>query len=152
MMGISAVTSGSNMSKDEIDQAIRDAENYANADKEKKEAVENFNSAQSVAISIEQNLKDLDGKISPDDKNRLETMIQEIKSITDHQNVAEVTKEIGDELKQKTEALTNEAQNVFAKVYNPNSGYQTNTEYQETQNNDQTQNDDDVIDGEFKEV
>jgi molecular chaperone DnaK len=146
------ITSGSNMSKDEIDQAIRDAENYANADKEKKEAVENFNSAQSVAISIEQNLKDLDGKISPDDKNRLETMIQEIKSITDHQNVAEVTKEIGDELKQKTEALTNEAQNVFAKVYNPNSGYQTNTEYQETQNNDQTQNDDDVIDGEFKEV
>lgn len=146
------ITSGSNMSKDEIDQAIRDAENYANADKEKKEAVENFNSAQSVAISIEQNLKDLDGKISPDDKNRLETMIQEIKSITDHQNVAEVTKEIGDELKQKTEALTNEAQNVFAKVYNLNSGYQTNTEYQETQNNDQTQNDDDVIDGEFKEV
>lgn len=146
------ITSGSNMSKDEIDRAVRDAENYANADKEKKEAVENFNSAQSVAISIEQNLKDLDGKISPDDKNRLETMIQEIKSITDHQNVAEVTKEIGDELKQKTEALTNEAQNVFAKVYNPNSGYQTNTEYQETQNNDQTQNDDDVIDGEFKEV
>lgn len=146
------ITSGSNMSKDEIDRAVRDAENYANADKEKKEAVENFNSAQSVAISIEQNLKDLDEKISPDDKNRLETMIQEIKSITDHQNVAEVTKEIGDELKQKTEALTNEAQNVFAKVYNPNSGYQTNTEYQETQNNDQTQNDDDVIDGEFKEV
>lgn len=145
------ITSGSNMSKDEIDRAVRDAENYANADKEKKEAVENFNSAQSVAISIEQNLKDLDEKISPDDKNRLETMIQEIKSITDHQNVAEVTKEIGDELKQKTEALTNEAQNVFAKVYNPNSGYQTNTEYQETQNNDQTQNDD-VIDGEFKEV
>ena len=146
------ITSGSNMSKDEIDRAVRDAENYANADKEKKEAVENFNSAQSVAISIEQNLKDLDGKISPDDKNRLETMIQEIKSITDHQNVAEVTKEIGDELKQKTEALTNEAQNVFAKVYNPNSGYQANTEYQETQNNDQTPNDDDVIDGEFKEV
>lgn len=146
------ITSGSNMSKDEIDRAVRDAENYANADKEKKEAVENFNSAQSVAISIEQNLKDLDEKISPNDKNRLETMIQEIKSITDHQNVAEVTKEIGDELKQKTEALTNEAQNVFAKVYNPNSGYQTNTEYQETQNNDQTQNDDDVIDGEFKEV
>lgn len=73
------ITSGSNMSKDEIDRAVRDAENYANADKEKKEAVENFNSAQSVAISIEQNLKDLDGKISPDDKNRLETMIQEIK-------------------------------------------------------------------------
>ena len=99
------ITSGSNMSKDEIDRAVRDAENYANADKEKKEAVENFNSAQSVAISIEQNLKDLDGKISPDDKNRLETMIQEIKSITDHQNVAEVTKEIGDELKQKNRSI-----------------------------------------------
>lgn len=143
------ITSGSNMSQADIEKAIKEAESYAAADKEKKEAVENFNMAQGVAASIEQNLKNLDGKISVSERTKLEDMIREIRYVTDNQDISTITPEIGKKLKAKADALTEEAQNVFASVYQ-NSYANSSTPNDESEN--QKAPEDDVIDGEFKEV
>lgn len=143
------ITSGSNMSQADIEKAVRDAENFAAADKEKKEAIENFNMAQGVAASIEQNLRDLEGKISDSGRAKLEGMIREIRSVTDNQDISTVTPEVGRELKAKADALTEEAQNVFASVYQNNYA-NSSTSNDESENSKTPE--DDVIDGEFKEV
>lgn len=144
------ITSGSNMSKADIEKAVREAECFASADKEKKEAIDDFNMAQGVASSIEQNLKDLDRKISDSGKAKLEDMIREIRSITDKQDINMVTPEIGRELKAKADALTEEAQNVFASVYR--NSYTTEGNQSNNDESGAEVSKDDVIDGEFKEV
>ena len=145
------ITSGSNMSKDDIDRAVREAESFAAADKEKKEAIDNFNQAQGVASSIEQNLNDLGDKLNSSDKELLMQKINDIKSITEHKDVQTITLEEGRKLKEKAESLTNEAQRVFSSIYNQNnnSGY---AGYQSQQNSNSSSNDDNVVDGDFTEV
>ena len=145
------ITSGSNMSKDDIDRAVREAESFAAADKEKKEAIDNFNQAQGVASSIEQNLNDLGDKLNSSDKDLLMQKINDIKSITEHKDVQTITPEEGRKLKEKAELLTNEAQKVFSSIYNQNnnSGY---AGYQSQQNSNSSSNDDNVVDGDFTEV
>lgn len=145
------ITSGSNMSKDDIDRAVREAESFAAADKEKKEAIDNFNQAQGVVSSIEQNLNDLGDKLNSSDKDLLMQKINDIKSITEHKDVQTITLEEGRKLKEKAESLTNEAQRVFSSIYNQNnnSGY---AGYQSQQNSNNSSNDDNVVDGDFTEV
>ena len=141
------ITSGSNMSDADIERAVKEAESFAAADKEKKEAIENFNNAQSIATSIEQNLKDLDGKINNEDKQKLENRIREIRDITEHQDIQLITPDIGLKLKNKAEQLTEEAQQIFSDIYNnkADTGNASSQEYKE-------QETDNVVDGEFKEV
>ena len=145
------ITSGSNMSKDDIDRAVREAESFAAADKEKKEAIDNFNQAQGVASSIEQNLNDLGDKLNSSDKDLLMQKINDIKSITEHKDVQTITPEEGRKLKENAELLTNEAQRIFSSIYNQNnnSGY---AGYQSQQNSNSSSNDDNVVDGDFTEV
>ena len=143
------ITSGSNMSQADIERAIKEAQAFAAADKAQKEAIDNFNIAQGAASSIEQNLKDLEGKIAASEKMKLEAMIKEIKDITNHQDIQTVTPEIGKELKEKADALTEEAQNVFASVYQNNY---TKDNQPKEEDSDTEDSDDEVIYGKFKEV
>lgn len=143
------ITSGSNMSQADIERAIKEAQAFAAADKAQKEAIDNFNIAQGAASSIEQNLKDLEGKIAASEKMKLEAMIKEIKDITNHQDIQTVTPEIGKELKEKADALTEEAQNVFASVYQNNY---TKDNQPKEEDSDTEGSDDEVIYGKFKEV
>ena len=143
------ITSGSNMSQDAIERAVRDAEAYAAADKEKQEAVENFNAAQGIAASIEQNVRDLNGKISSSDAETLNKMIADIRSITETQNVNTITPEVGRQLKEKSDRLVDESQRIFGGIYQ-NSGYASGS-YNDT-GNQSNGSDDDVVDGEFREV
>ena len=143
------ITSGSNMSQADIERAIKEAQAFAAADKAQKEAIDNFNIAQGAASSIEQNLKDLEGNSAASEKMKLEAMIKEIKDITNHQDIQTVTPEIGKELKEKADALTEEAQNVFASVYQNNY---TKDNQPKEEDSDTEGSDDEVIYGKFKEV
>lgn len=144
------ITSGSNMSDADIERAVREAESFAAADKEKKEAVDSFNQAQGVAMSVEQNLKDMDGKIRDSDREALERMIKEIHDIVEHQDIQTISPEIGRDLKNKAEQLTEEAQRVFSTIYSNQSGTQDDSTTQDESTTGYKN--DDVIDGEFKEV
>ena len=141
------ITSGSNMSDTDIDRAVKEAEMFAAADKEKKETIENYNAAQSVVTNIEQNMRDLDGKISTSDKNMLNEKISAIKDIVEHHDIQSVTPEMGRDLKTKSDDLLETAQRIFSSVYE-----NTDAAKPDNQNIDETGHDDNIVDGEFQEI
>ncbi len=103
------ITASSNLSEDEIDKAVRDAEQYAQQDKERREQVELRNRADQMTYDCEKTMKDLEGKISADDKTRLETEIANVRSALNGTDSAAISS--------ATERLTQTAQEVFGKIY-----------------------------------
>ncbi|CAC9922700.1 chaperone protein DnaK [Aedoeadaptatus nemausensis] len=103
------ITSSSNLTEDEIDQKVREAEAHAEEDKKKKEAIEIKNNADSVIYASENALKDVDGKISEDDKKKVEDAIEDLKSVKDTDDL--------DAIKVKTEALQTAFQSVSEELY-----------------------------------
>jgi molecular chaperone DnaK len=73
------ITGGSALSKDEIDKMIKDAERYAEEDRQRKEAVETRNQADGVAYSTEKFLSDNGDKIPAEVKTEVETDLAELK-------------------------------------------------------------------------
>ena len=103
------ITSSSNLTEDEIDQKVREAEAHADEDKKKKEAIEIKNNADSVIYASENALKDVDGKISEDDKKKVEDAIEDLKSVKDTDDL--------EAIKSKTEALQTAFQSVSEELY-----------------------------------
>ncbi|MBQ8994593.1 MAG: molecular chaperone DnaK [Oscillospiraceae bacterium] len=103
------IQSSSNMSKDEIDKAVKDAEQYAESDKKRKEEVENKNAADTVAYQAEKMLKDLGDKVDEADKAEVEAKVKGLRSAI----------ETGDQdaMKQKREALEQKVYEISSKVY-----------------------------------
>ncbi len=73
------ITSSSNLSQDEIEKAMREAEQYAAEDKKSKEAAEARNSAEQLVFQSEKALGELGDKISPDEKSRVESEVEKVK-------------------------------------------------------------------------
>lgn len=73
------ITSSSNMSKDDIDKAVRDAEKYAEEDKKFKEAVDLKNHADGLVAQCEKSLEDLGDKVSESDKSEIKAEIEKLK-------------------------------------------------------------------------
>ena len=103
------ITSSTKLSEDEINQKLREAEQYAAEDKLRKEGVELQNQGESLVYQTERTLKDLEGKISDEDKNTLETMNGELRSALAQNNP--------DDIKAKMEALTEKFNEVSTKLY-----------------------------------
>ena len=62
------ITASTKLSEEEINKKVREAEQFAQEDKKKKEAVEIKNNAESLVYQTEKTLKDLEGKLSEDEK------------------------------------------------------------------------------------
>ncbi|MBP5207387.1 MAG: molecular chaperone DnaK [Clostridia bacterium] len=73
------ITSSTNMSKEDIDKAVRDAERYAEEDKKFKEAVDLKNHADSLVAQCEKSLEELGDKISESEKNEVKAEIENLK-------------------------------------------------------------------------
>ena len=103
------ITSSSNMSKEDIDKAVRDAEAHAEEDKKLKEAVEIKNEAESLAFQAEKTLNEAGDKLSDSDKQPILDAIAKLKE----------TVKIGstDQIKADTEALKNAFYAVSQKLY-----------------------------------
>ena len=131
------ITSSSNLTEDEIDQKVREAEAHAEEDKKKKEAIEIKNNADSVIYASESALKDVDGKISADDKKKVEDAIEDLKSVKDTDDL--------DAIKSKTEALQNAFQSVSEELYKQAQAQAGGAEAGAAQ-------DDDVVDADYEVV
>ncbi len=103
------IQSSSNMSKDDIDRAVKDAEQYAESDKKRREEVENKNAADTVAYQAEKMVKDMGDKIDQADKDAISNMVADLRSAinADDQNL----------MKQKREALEQKVYEVSSKIY-----------------------------------
>ncbi|MBR6392547.1 MAG: Hsp70 family protein, partial [Eubacterium sp.] len=105
-----SITASSNMSKEDIDKAVREAEQYAEADKKRKEAVDLRNGAEQIAYQTENLLNENGDKFSADDKSALETKLAALKDALKSDN--------DDAIKSAQEDLTNKFYEVSQKLYN----------------------------------
>ena len=117
-----SITASSNMSKDDIDKAVREAEQFAEEDKKKREAIDIRNNADQMVYQTEKMLSEDGDKFSADDKSALETKVAALKEALQGENL--------DAIKSAQEDLQNKFYEVSQKLYeaaqaagaNPNAG------------------------------
>lgn len=145
------ITSGSNMSKDDIDKAVQEAAAYEAQDKKKKDAIDARNEADSMVFQTEKALEEVGDKIDAADKTAVEADLNALKEAiakapADHMTDAQV-----EEIKAGKEKLMTSAQKLFAKVYEQaQAGAQGGAGAAGAAG--QAGNNDDVVDGDYKEV
>lgn len=133
------ITASTNLTEDEIQKKIKEAEKFAEEDKRKKEEIEVRNNADNLVYQTEKTLKDLEGKISADEKSKVKSKLDELKKALESNNI--------DDIKKKTEELTNEFHVLSQKMYQQTSQQQGNAQGGQT-----NKKDDDVVDADYEVV
>ncbi|MBE6667437.1 MAG: molecular chaperone DnaK [Ruminococcaceae bacterium] len=110
------ITSSTNMSKEEIDKAVRDAEMFAEEDKKQKEAVEIKNRADSLVFQSEKTLEEVGDKVSEDEKAPIKDAIEKLK--------ASIASNDTETIKADTEALEKAFYALSEKLYAQQGGAQ----------------------------
>ena len=153
------ITSGSNMSQSDIDKAVQEAQQYEAADKEKKEAIETRNGADSIVFQTKKALEDVGDKISGSDKSQVEADLKALEDVLAANPLESITKDGAEKIKAAQETLMKSSQALFSKVYEQAQasqgaaqGAQGAADAGASQNAGTAQNDDNVVDGDFKEV
>ena len=122
------ITSSSNLSKEDIDRAVREAEQYAAEDAKRKEEVDVRNQGEQMVYQTEQTLNELGDKLSASDKSAVEGPLENLKTALKGSDT--------EAIKSATEALTQAFYAVSQKLYqqqapqgdpNANAGYQQST-------------------------
>ncbi len=103
------ITSNTNMSKDDIDKAVKEAEEYAAEDKKRREAVDIRNNADQMIYTTEKTLTDLGDKINEDEKNKINTAKDALKEAVKGEDI--------ELIKAKQEELQKELYAVSEKLY-----------------------------------
>lgn len=152
------ITSGSNMSKDDIDKAVKEAAAYEAEDKKRKEAVDTRNEADSMVFQTEKAMEEVGDKIDANDKAAVEADLNALKEAINKAPAEQMTDAQVEEIKAAKEKLMNSAQKLFAKVYEQAqaaqgaAGAQGQAGPQAGQSASQAGYGDDVVDGDYKEV
>ena len=110
------ITSSTNLSDEEIDKAVKEAEQFAEEDKKRKEKVENKNKLDGMIFSVEQTMKEAGDKLDENDKATLQAAIDAAKT--------ELASEDDDRIKAAYDKLMQDVQPVFAKLYQQAGGAQ----------------------------
>ena len=155
------ITSGSSMSKEDIDKAVNEAAQYEAADKEKKEAIEVRNGADSIVFQTKKALTEVGDKISDNDKATVEADLKALEDVLAANPLENITKDGAAQIKAAQEKLMQSSQALFTKVYEQAqgaagaAGAAGTGESSGTENagsNNSGNGDDNVVDGDFKEV
>ena len=113
------ITASTNLSEDEINKAVKEAEQFAEEDKKKREVIDARNNLDGMCLNIEKVMNDSADKLSEEDKKSLTDAVEEAKKYLTSENL--------DEIKKAQEALTNVSNTVFTKMYQ-NMSSQAQTE------------------------
>ncbi|MBP3338985.1 MAG: molecular chaperone DnaK, partial [Lachnospiraceae bacterium] len=155
------ITSGSNMSDDEIERAVAEAAEFEAADKARKEGIDARNEADSLVFQTEKAINEVGDKLDAADKANVEADLNALKDLLAKTNPESMTESDVEEIKAAKEKLMTGAQNLFTKMYEqaqatgagpdmgaagPDMGAGAYTE------TESTSADDDVIDADYKEV
>ncbi len=108
------ITASTNLSQDDIDKAVKDAEKYAEEDKKRKEAVDNKNTLENMIDSLEKTVKEAGDKLTDDDKKIVEDALAKAKS--------ELESGDNDRIKAAIDMLAKDVQPVVAKIYQQAQG------------------------------
>ncbi|WP_415312652.1 molecular chaperone DnaK [Clostridium perfringens] len=110
------ITASTNLSDAEIDKAVKEAEQFAEEDKKRKEAIEVKNNAEQTVYQTEKTLNELGDKVSAEEKSEIEAKIEEVKKVKDGDDIEAIKKAIED--------LTQAFYKVSEKLYQQNGGAQ----------------------------
>src|SRR5699024_801531 len=134
------IQSSSGLSDEEIDQMVKDAEENADSDKKRREEIDLRNEADQLIFTTDKTIKDLEDKVSEDEKAKAEAAKEALKTALEGEDI--------EEIKAKKEALEEQVQQLSVKLYEQMA--------QEQQANEADANQgatsDDVVDAEYEEV
>ena len=138
------ITNSSNLTDDDIDKMVKEAEANAASDKAKKEEAEIKNNADSLISSAERLVKDFEGKISDDDKKKLEEDKANLKKALDENKSSEELKTLSDALQQTMFSISQKAYEATQQTADAQT-----TEETSSNSSEESKADDDVIDAEY---
>ena len=133
------ITSGGSLSDEEIDKMVKEAEENKQADEKRKEEADARNEAEQTIFMTEKSIKELGDKAPKDEKEKAEKRIKELKEALEKDNI--------EDIKKKTEALSESAMALGAKVYEEASKNQTETKEEASED----KKDDNIKDAEYEE-
>lgn len=110
------ITASSNLTEEEINQRVKEAEQYAEQDKKRKEEVETLNHADSMIYEMEKQLRENGDKLSAEDKATVESEIANFKKVREGNNA--------EEIKNAMDAFTQKVYAIFDKLYQQQGGEQ----------------------------
>ncbi|AUN13304.1 molecular chaperone DnaK [[Clostridium] sordellii] len=135
------ITSGTNLSEEEIQQKVKEAEMNAEADKQKKDKIEAVNQTEATIYQMEKTLKEAGDKVDPGAKSEVEAEIVKLKELKDRENVT------AEELNKAMEELNNKFHKIAEQMYQ-----QTQQEQAQGGAQEEAKQDDNVVDADFREV
>jgi len=143
------ITSSTNMSKEDIDKAVKEAEAYAEEDKKRKDEVDTRNNAENMVMQCESTLEELGDKVPASEKSEVEAKCNDLKEALKGTDTALI--------KEKSDALQKTLYDLSSKLYQQAGGAQAGPDMSNMGGNadaDTSSNsgDDDVIDADYKEV
>ena len=118
-----AITASTNLSDEDIEKAVKDAEAHAAEDKKMKEDIEVRNNAESLIFNTEKTMKDIGDKISNEEKSKVEAELENLKKTLEGKDT--------EAIKNATEKLTSAFYEITEKLYknaNPNGAAGANAE------------------------
>ena len=158
------ITSGSNMSDDESERAVKEAAEYEAQDKKRKEAIDAKNDADSFVFQTEKAIEEVGDKLDPADKANVETELKNLKDLVEKCDPENMTEDQVVELKAAQEKAMTAAQKLFEKMYEQaqgaqgagpdmsNMGNMGGMGGQGSTGSDDGNADGDVVDGDYREV
>ena len=140
-----SITASTNLTDEDIEKAVKDAEAHAEEDKKRKEEIEVKNNAESLIYNSEKTLKDLGDKVSGEEKAKIETEIENTKKALESNNT--------ESIKEATEKLTKVFYEMSEQLYkngNPNGTDPNASTTEETNTDNNGGNDGTVYDADYK--
>ncbi len=134
------ITSNTNLSDEEIDRMMKEAEANKEADQKRKEEADLRNDAEQLTFQTEKTIKDLGDKITNDEKEEAEKLVKEVREALESGDM--------DAIKAKKEALQEKAMQLGAKMY---EGVNQNQETESASSSNEDNKKDDVSDAEYEE-
>jgi molecular chaperone DnaK len=140
------ITASSGLSEDEVERMRQEAEQHAEEDRKQRELIEAKNHADNMVYSVEKTLKDLEGKVPEDIKQKVEeaaNKVREVKDGDDFEAIKKATQDLSDVFQQLGAAAYQQA---------PNTEQPGNDGEKSAPEDEPGTDDEDVVDGEFKQV
>ncbi len=137
------ITASTNLSDDEIDAAVKEAEKFADEDKARKESVEVKNSAEQLSYQTKKTLTELGEKVSEEDKKDIEAKLEALDKVKDGEDI--------EAIKKSTEELTEAFYAVTTKIYQAEAAEQgQGADAGPDSQGENEKPDDNIVDADFK--
>ena len=142
------ITSGTSLSDDDIERAVKEAAEFEAQDKKRKEGIETRNEADALVFQTDKALNEVGDKLADSDKNAVKADLDALRAIIDSTDAENMSDMDVEKIKAGKDKLMESAQNLFAKLYEQNGPGANAGTGAGTPN----YSDGDVVDGDFTEV